>query len=65
MRSGQRSPSATKYQQSMISNSIIDSGTNSMAVSKDVLTAILQSLDRMTQRSHGALCSSTGSPALG
>jgi len=49
----------------MISNSIIDSGTNSMAVSKDVLTAILQSLDRMTQRSHGALCSSTSSPALG
>jgi hypothetical protein len=65
MGSGQRSPSATKYQQSMISNSIVDSGTNSRAASKDVLTAILQSLDRMTQRSYETLCSSTGPPALG
>jgi hypothetical protein len=40
-------PLPTKYEQSMISNSIIDSGTNSLAVSKDVLTAILQSLNKL------------------
>jgi hypothetical protein len=37
-------PLPTKYAQSMISNSIIDSGTNSLAVSQDVLAAILNSL---------------------
>lgn len=40
-------PLPTKYAQSMISNSIIDSGTNSLAVSKDVLTAIMQSLNSL------------------
>jgi hypothetical protein len=40
-------PLPTKYEQSMISNSIVDSGTNSLAVSKDVLTAILQSLNSL------------------
>jgi hypothetical protein len=36
----------TQYAQSMISNSIVDSGTNSLAVSKQVLTAILQGLHK-------------------
>jgi hypothetical protein len=40
-------PLPTKYEQTMISNSIIDSGTNSLAVSKDVLTGILQSLNSL------------------
>jgi len=40
-------PLPTKFQQSMISNSIIDSGTNSLAVAQDVLTAILQSLNSL------------------
>jgi hypothetical protein len=40
-------PLPTKYAQSMISNSIIDSGTNSLAVSQDVLQGILQSLNSL------------------
>jgi hypothetical protein len=40
-------PLPTKYQQSMISNSIIDSGTNSLAVSQDVLQGILESLNSL------------------
>jgi hypothetical protein len=40
-------PLPTKFQQSMISNSIIDSGTNSLAVAQDVLSAILQSLNSL------------------
>jgi hypothetical protein len=43
-------PLPTKYGQTMISNSIIDSGTNSLAVSKDVLTAIMKSLASLSSQ---------------
>jgi len=39
-------PLPTQYATSMISNSIIDSGTNSLAVSKHVLSAILDGLNK-------------------
>jgi hypothetical protein len=40
-------PLPTRFAQSMISNSIIDSGTNSLAVSSGVLTGILDSLNSL------------------
>jgi hypothetical protein len=60
-------PLPTKYAQSMISNSIIDSGTNSLALSTDVLTAIMNSLKSLNpqfiQAINQATQSANGIPA--
>jgi Eukaryotic aspartyl protease len=56
-------PLPTKYAQSMISNSIVDSGTNSLALSTDVLTAIMNSLKSLNPQFIQAINQATQSPS--
>ena len=53
---------SAKYAKTMISNSIVDSGTNSLALAADVLDAILSSLGRLNSEFTSAIETASREP---